>query len=82
MLFRKSQIALSAAVILALNSESCITASLFFILGLMEQKIENDEDYRRRRRLQDEWAIRDYKEKEEEYNEEKKKIENFKQIFV
>ena len=66
MLFRKSQIALSAAVILALNSESYITASLFFILGLMEQKIENDEDYRRRRRLQDEWAVRDYKEKEEE----------------
>ena len=70
MLFRKSQIALSAAVILALNSESYITASLFFILGLMEQKIENDEDYRRRRIIQDAWAVRDYKEKEEEYNEE------------
>ena len=80
MLFRKSQIALSAAVILALNSESYITASLFFILGLMGQKIENDEDYRRRRRLQDEWAVRDYKKKKKSIM--KKKIKNFKQIFV
>ena len=44
MLSKNSLLPLSAAVVMALGSECYIASALFFILGFVERKIENEEE--------------------------------------
>ena len=61
-MFRKSEIAISAAVILALGSKCYKISGLFFTLGLLERMIE---DYYGDGRYLSEYVKMDNTEKEE-----------------